>query len=365
LKITAVSTITLQLPFHHAGPPLYFAGKPRPGMEMLLVRVDTDEDITGWGEAFGPGIWPATRATIEALIAPLCIGRDPTQIVELGEGLQRKLHALGRAGSVLFALSGLDIALWDIAGKRKGVPLCRLLHDAPRREVPAYASLLRYGEPQRVADKTAEAVSRGYRHVKLHETGVAPTRAARKAAGSEIALMLDANCPWTVPEAVAVAQELKDVGLLWFEEPVWPPEDFSALAQVRRQGGIPVAAGENLATLQDFERMLAAGAVDYVQPSIIKMGGVTEMLKVFDLAQRHGAAVMPHSAYFGPGLLATLHVCAARAAGPWVERYYCDLDASPLGDAIDPVNGSLSVPPGPGLGVDPDPAIIQKYRVTP
>ena len=363
MKITAVSTIALQLPFQHAGPPLFFAGKPRPGMEMLLVRVDTDEGITGWGESFGPGIWLATRATIETLIAPLCIGRDPAQIAALGEDLQRKLHALGRAGSVVFALSGLDIALWDIAGKCKGVPLCRLLSETPRQDVPAYASLLRYGEPRLVAEKAAEAVSRGYKHVKLHETGVAQTRAAREAIGTGNALMLDTNCSWSVAEAIAVARELRDVGLLWFEEPVWPPEDFAGLAQVRRQGGIPIAAGENLATPTDFEHMLAAGAVDYVQPSIIKMGGVTEMVKVFNLAQSHGVAVMPHSAYFGPGLLATLHVCAARATGPWAERYYCDLDASPLGDAINPVNGRMTVPHGPGLGVDPDPEVIEKFRV--
>lgn len=363
MKITSVSTIALQLPFQHVGPPLYFAGKPRPGMEMLLVRVETDEGITGWGEAFGPGIWPATRATIENLVAPLSVGRDPSRIAELGDDLQRKLHALGRAGSVIFALSGLDIALWDIASKLRGVPLSRLLSDAPRQEVTAYASLPRYGESRLVAEKSEEAVSRGYKQVKLHETGVPQVRAARKAIGAEIVLMLDSNCPWSSAEAVAVAQELRDAGLLWFEEPVWPPEDFAALAQVRRHGGIPVAAGENLATLAEFERMVAAGAVDYVQPSVIKMGGVTEMLKIFDLAQQHGVGVMPHSPYFGPGLLATLHVCAARAPGAWIERYFCDVDASPLGEAINPVGGHLTVPSGPGLGADPDPAVIRRFQV--
>ena len=139
MKISAVSTIVLQLPFRHVGPPLLFAGKPRTTMEMLLVRVDTDAGITGWGEAFGPGIWPATRATIETLVAPLCIGRDPSQIQALGEDLQRKLHALGRSGSVMYALSGLDIALWDIAGKKAELPVCRLLSPAPKRDLPAYA----------------------------------------------------------------------------------------------------------------------------------------------------------------------------------------------------------------------------------
>ncbi|OGA43140.1 MAG: hypothetical protein A3G24_23705 [Betaproteobacteria bacterium RIFCSPLOWO2_12_FULL_62_13] len=362
MKISAISTIVLRLPFQHVGSPLLFAGKPRTAMEMLLVRMDTDEGITGWGEAFGPGIWPATCATIENLVAPLCIGHDPAQISTLHEDLQRKLHALGRSGSVVYALSGLDIALWDIAGKSAGLPLCRLLNSAPKRDVPAYASLLRYIEPSLVGRKSAEAVSRGYGHIKLHETGVVQAREARAAIGPDVRLMMDANCPWSVADAVAVARELRDVGLTWLEEPVWPPEDYAGLAQVREQGGIPVAAGENAGNVMDFGQMFSARAVDYAQPSIIKMGGVTEMLKVLKLAQSHGVMVMPHSAYFGPGLLATLHVCAAYPASTLIERYYCDLDASPLGEVINPVNGRLVVPQAPGLGADPDPAVIRRYQ---
>jgi D-galactarolactone cycloisomerase len=223
MKITALSTIVLRLPFPHDGPPLLFAGKPREGMEMLLLRVDTDEGITGWGEPFGPGIWPATCATIEALIAPLAIGRDAAQIDTLIDDLQRKLHALGRSGSVLYALGGLDIALWDIAAKRAGVPLSRLLNPAAKRELPAYASLLRYGDPALVARKSVDAIKRGYRQVKLHETGVAQARAARSAVGDDITLMMDANCPWSVAQSIAIAKELRSVRLHWLEEPVWPP----------------------------------------------------------------------------------------------------------------------------------------------
>jgi len=363
MKITALSTIVLRLPFPHDGPPLLFAGKPRAGMEMLLLRVDTDKGITGWGEPFGPGIWPATVATIEALIAPLAIGRDATQIDTLIDDLQRKLHALGRSGSVLYALGGLDIALWDIAAKRAGVPLSRLLNPAPKRELPAYASLLRYGEPALVAGKSLEAVTRGYRHVKLHETGVAEARAARDAIGAGITLMMDANCPWNVSEAIAIASELRDVRLHWLEEPVWPPDDYAGLARVRKEGGIPIAAGENAASLGDYEQLATSGAVDYVQPSITKMGGVTRMLKVFALARSHGISVAPHSAYFGPGLLATIHVCAAQPEPIAIERYFCDLEASPFGDTINPCAGRFAVPEKPGLGADPDPVVLEKYRV--
>ncbi len=363
MKIAAISTYVLRLPFMHDGPPLHFAGRPRNGMEMLLVRVDTDDGITGWGEAFGPGVWPATRAVIETIVAPMCLGRDSSRIAVLSEELQRNLHPLGRSGPVIFALAGLDIALWDIAGKRAEKPLAALLAADARTELTAYASLLRYGEPEFVARKCAEAVSRGYRQIKLHETGVAQMRAARDSAGPGVALMLDANCPWTVDQALAIARQLREFNLHWLEEPVWPPEDSRGLATVRQQGGIPVAAGENAASVTEFSNLMAANAIDYAQPSISKLGGVTPMLQVLALARQHGVSVMPHSPYFGPGFVATLHVCAAHSGDTMIERYFCDLDASPLGAAIKPVNGRIAVPQGAGLGVDPDPGVLRDFQL--
>jgi D-galactarolactone cycloisomerase len=363
MKIASISTCVLRLPFSHDGPPLHFAGRPRNGMEMLLVRVDTDDGITGWGEAFGPGIWPATRAVIETIVTPMCIGRDSTKIAALSEDLQRNLHPLGRSGPVIFALAGLDIALWDIAGKRAEKPLARLLAADPRTELTAYASLLRYDNSEFVARKCAEALGRGYRRVKLHETGVAQTRAAREAAGPGAGLMLDANCPWSVDQAVDIARQLREFNLLWLEEPIWPPEDCRGLAMVRQQGGIPVAAGENAASVTEFSNLMAAHAVDYAQPSIIKLGGVTPMVRVMELARQHGIGVMPHSPYFGPGFIATLHVCAAHPGDTMIERYYCDLDASPLGAAINPVSGRIAVPQGPGLGIDPDPGVLREFQL--
>ena len=363
MKIASINTYILRLPFPHDGPPLLFAGQPRNGMEMLLVRVDTDEGITGWGEAFGPGIWPATRATLETLIAPLCIGRDATQISTLQDDLRRKLHPFGSSGSVLYALSGLDIALWDIAGKRAGLPLSRLLNPDAKQELPAYASLLRYSDPNLVARKSLEAIGRGYRSIKLHEVGVAQAKMARDAIGADMTLMMDVNCPWAVAEAIGFAKELRDLNLHWLEEPVWPPDDYAGLARVRRDGGIAVAAGENASSMLDFERLLTTGAVNYVQPSITKMGGVTQMIKVFELARSHCAIVAPHSAYFGPGLLATLHVCAAQSESSIIERYYCDLEASPFGNIIDPVDGNFVIPEKPGLGADPAPEVLRNYQI--
>jgi L-alanine-DL-glutamate epimerase-like enolase superfamily enzyme len=175
--------------------------------------------------------------------------------------------------------------------------------------------------------------------------------------------MLDVNCPWTLPQARAMAAGLRDLRLKWLEEPLWPPEDYDGLASLRAGCGIPVAAGENVPTLLDFGRLLSAGAVDFVQPSPAKMGGVTELCKVFHLAAARDVTVMPHTFYHGPGLLAAVHATAALGtADSMIEWRYTDLEASLYGDSVLPARGAIRVPAGPGLGADPDPQVLRRYR---
>ena len=354
MRITRVQTLVLNLPMLIEGATPMLGGRPRTSIDMLLVRIDTDGGITGWGEAFGHRIFPATRAAIDTLLGPMCVGRDPSQISAIHDEFQRLLHGIGRNGPVLYALSGIDIALWDIAGKVAGVPLHRLLGGSPRADLPAYASLLRYGAADAVARYTEQALGRGYRLIKLHEITVPEVKAARDVAGAEARIMLDTNCPWTVVQAIEMARRLAPLGLRWLEEPVFPPENVAGLADVRQRGGIPTAAGENYGTVWDFRRAFEAGAIDYAQPSVTKIGGVTELRRVAALAETFGVTVVPHSAYFGPGLLASIHCIAAMPGDTLVERFYCDFARNPLGDAINPINGRIAVPQGPGLGVDPD-----------
>ena len=156
--------------------------------------------------------------------------------------------------------------------------------------------------------------------------------------------------------------KLRQYDLHWLEEPIFPPEDFQAIAKLRAETGVAMAAGENNCTSFQFRDMLSVDAVDYAQPSVTKVGGVTEFLKVATLADAAGVTLMPHSPYFGPGFLATLHLTAARGQpGALVERYHMDLEASLYGELIDPVNGAFAVPDGPGLGRDPDPDVIKTY----
>ena len=361
MKITNIETILLALPIITGQDVPLRGGVPTTSVEMPLVRVDTDAGISGWGEAFPPRVALATQSIIDTVLRPFCVGRDAGDITGLHDALERALLSSGRNGPARFAMSAVDIALWDIAGKAAGMPLYRLLGGG-RTDLPAYASLPRYGKPAAVRRYTEQALARGYRYIKVHEVAMGPIEAARAAAPG-VPLMVDANCPWTVPEAVDMARRLQPLGLHWLEEPVWPPENLDGLAEVRRVGGIPIAAGENYGTAWEFRRAFQAGALTYAQPSVTKIGGVTEMRKVIALAEAFGVTLAPHSPYFGPGLLAAIHCAAAIPAETLVERYYLDFAENPLGAAIDPQNGRLAIPQGPGLGLDPDPGIVAKYRV--
>jgi L-alanine-DL-glutamate epimerase-like enolase superfamily enzyme len=362
MAIRSIAALPIILPFEVLGPRPLFAGKPRETVPTLLVRVETEEGIVGWGEAFSHAAWAPTATALTEVVAPLALGRDETAIEALALEIQKTLHLFGRSGPITYALSGLEIALWDIAGKAAGKPLHALLGGARHDRLPAYASLPRYSDPRAVARVSAAAAARGYRAVKLHETGVEQTSAARAAVGRDIALMLDTNCPWSVPQALEMAARLRPFDLHWIEEPVWPPEDHAGLARVRHGGGIRTAAGENAASPAECAAMIAAGAVDFIQPSVTKIGGVAAWAEVARHARAQGVAVVPHSPYFGPGFLATLHLCATLPEQVWVERMDFDLPVDPFGAASVPREGWLAVPQGPGLGLDPDPGIIARHR---
>ncbi len=322
-------------------------------MDTLLVRVETDAGLHGWGEGFGFTLVETTKDAVDRLIGPACIGQDATDIATLMRMLARRFHNFGRNGPVSFGLSAIDIALWDIRAKAAGVPLHRLLGDAARASVPAYASLLRYGRPEDVARNVTQALSRGYRHIKLHEVDLRCIRAAHEAAPGT-PLMLDINCAWnTEAEAAQFCEDVAGLNAAWVEEPIWPPEDIPAIARIRAASAVPIAAGECNGTVEDFCRMLELRAVDVAQPSITKVGGVSAMMEIIELAREAGVRVVPHCPYFGPGLLATLHVLAAIEEAEPIEIYFADL-ARPPYPALVPVNGAIAVPAAPGLGLEPD-----------
>ncbi len=366
MKIVALEPFHISVPYDFGNTAQNAGAAQWKTMETLFVKVTTDEGLIGWGEGFGLATCGITKVAVERAIAPLAIGRDPTDIARLTADIAYRQRGSARNGPVAFALSALDIALWDIAGKRAGLPLYRLLGGAQTVErVQAYASLLRYGDAELVRQNSAKALARGYSNIKLHEIGAAEIAAAREAIGPDTVLTVDASCAWSVPQAIAMAEELRGQHLTWLEEPLWPPEDYAGLAKLKAEGGgMAIAAGENAGTLTDIAHFIDVAQVDYIQPSITKIGGVSAMMKVAEMARRARTKIAPHSPYFGPGLIATIHFAASLPERPVIERYYVDMEASPLGDLVEAPGGYMRVPNGPGLGLDVDEAVLGKYRAS-
>ena len=362
MKITSVEAIPLSIPATYGGEGWSLGSGGWRALDFCLVRVETDAGITGWGEAFSYSCRRAVTAAVTDMIAPIAVGRDATDISGLHAEIQKRMHLFGRFGITAFALSGLDIALWDIAGKAAGKPLHALLGGARRERLACYASFLRYADNALVARFCKQAVDEGYGAIKLHEISEPVIAAARAATPREVALLLDVNCEWSVEDAIAIGKRLAPMDLGWFEEPVFPPEDGAGLRAVGEACGIPIAAGENCCFATQFAQLFDARAVQYAQPSVTKVGGVTEFRKVAALAAVRGVKLAPHSPYFGPGALASLHLIAALTDDANFEYFYLNAEAALYGGMLNPRRGEVAVPQGPGLGADPDPAVIRRYR---
>jgi len=368
MRITDVKAHHLRIPFD-AGVASFRQGVSAiAALDMVIVEVLTDTGLTGWGDAFAYVCPRTTMTAIEEMIAPQARGievPDAEGIPGFMDRIQRNLHLFGRYGITMFAISGLDIALWDLAARAKGLPLHRLLGASKRTRIPAYASLLRIGKPEDIASECQTALRRGYTAIKLHETTTPAVFAARQAIGAGVPLMVDMNCPLDGTEAIAFAQACRAAAPMFLEEPVWPPEDFATLAEVRVKGGLNIAAGENACTVHQFRQMMTAGAVSYAQPSVTKVGGITEYMKVAALADEMGIKLAPHSPYFGPGLLATLQLMSLRDDGSFIEVFYMNRAACLWRGHVDvDANGTVAVPEGPGLGYEPDQEVMARYRVS-
>jgi L-alanine-DL-glutamate epimerase-like enolase superfamily enzyme len=359
--IARIDTIRLDIPFgdHYDGPRV----KPRgwTQRDVLLVRVETADGIVGWGEAFAYACASATDAAIRDMFAPRLIGQSCHDIAALSREMQRQLHIQGRYGITIFAWSGIEMALWDVAAKRTGVSLATLLGGRRRGSVPAYASLVRYGGTREVRDVAVKAIAEGYRDVKLHEIAVAPIEAGRDAVGQDVRLTTDVNCNWSLAEAKELLPRMKALDLYWVEEPIWPPEDFETLASLEERFGVALAAGENACTAFQFQDLIPA--VTFIQPSVTKIGGILEFMKVVDAARLVGKSVMPHSPYFGPGWWATLQLAAHAPEIGMIEYLYIE-SAGEIGKDIPlPKKGMIAIPDKPGLGFEPDFDAIEKFKV--
>lgn len=360
MRITSVESIALKIPFSdlYDGPRAKRRGWTE--FDTLLVRIETEDGLVGWGEAFAYGCASAVDALIRDTVAPLVVGEEIPDVAGFTLKLQRDLHIWGRYGITMFAISGVDIALWDLAAKKVGKNLATYLGGRVREQITAYASLVRYGGAEPIAVMTKRAVAEGFRDIKLHEIAYEPIAAAREAIGPDIRLTTDVNCAWSVTETETMLPKMKALGLYWVEEPTFPPEDYETHKALSRFG-VALSAGENACTAVEFARLSAA--LTFPQPSVTKIGGVSEFIKATQHAASLGRTVMPHSPYFGPGYWATLQLAAYLPAVGLFEYMYVEPEAYCGKDIPLPRDGRIAIPDAPGIGFESDDETLQRYRV--
>ena len=375
MKIAAIETFDLIAPLEH---PFGWSQGWLDDRSTTLVKVIADDGLVGWGEGAGADL-------INGLLAPLLIGQDPMDRTGLWERLFHALYngnnAVGLAGS---ALSALDIALWDLAGKATDLPVCALLGGKVRDKIAVYATGLYYTEgefPDRLLDEARGYVAEGFKGMKTKVGGlsiaedVARVRALRDAIGPDIHLMVDANEAYNATTAIRIGQKLAELDLVWFEEPV-NAQDLDAYLEVKAALPMAIAGGENLRTRYEFKPYLTRRAYDIVQPDVMHCGGITEMQRICAMANACGIQVNPHVWGSPVMIAATLHLAAtlppcppAHNALPYLQEPVMEFDRTPntIRQTICAVpfeheDGFVRVPTGPGLGIEVDEAVVERLR---
>ena len=349
--------------------PFYFSQSGFTERVVSLVKVSAEDGAYGWGEVYGPP--EVSRAAIDWL-APLVIGSDPLHIETIWSQLRKKIGVFGRSGVLVSAISAIDIALWDLRGKQLGQPVSVLLGGRRRDRVKVYATGLYFTEtanlPAALAEEARSYVAQGFRAMKMKiGLGIASdlriVQAVRAAIGNEVELMVDANCAYSLAEAVRLANLLEPYHIGWFEEPL-SPDDYAGYRELRQRTTIPIAGGENEYLLTGFRQLLAERCVDIAQPDICGAGGLTECKRIATLAAAFQINFTPHSWGTGVAFAAGLHLVSSldvlpgrmRLPEPLLEF---DRSENPLREQLTKPrftaeDGYVPVPTAPGLGIDVD-----------
>lgn len=348
-----------------------------------LVEVITDEGVTGWGEAFAQGLEPPQIAAtvLASALRPLLVDADPLATEVLWHRMYHATRDYGRKGSVIAAISAVDIALWDIAGQVRGAPIHALLGGTFRTRVQPYATgfyrVRGQGEAERLADEALRHHAAGFSHMKVKlGFGVADdlecmAAIGRAIAGKGVTLMVDTNHAYGRAEALRLGRALADYDLRWYEEPV-VPEDVQGYAELRSKLTMPIAGGENEHTLFGFRDLFAANAVDVAQPDIGSCGGFSAARHIATLAHAHGVAVNPHVWGSAVAQAASLHLIAALPVAHhalYAQQPVLEYDRSShpfrqhlVREPIAMVDGWVDIPTRPGLGIEIDRATLDRFR---
>ncbi len=347
--------------------------------DALLIRIETDEGITGVGEVDSlPSVIkaivdaPASHANAMGLRSML-LGEDPLEIDRLWHKMYRGSIYYGRTGPAIHAMSGIDIALWDIKGKALGQPIHRLLGGSHRDDIRAYASTLMPDTPEETGEVVAGLVERGFTAIKLGwgpfgrdaNLDVALVRAARQAAGDDIDLMFDIGMGWpNADHAIRQVRRFEEHRPYWVEEPLWPDETagYRKLADAVETR---IACGEEDTTHWGFARLMEETRVDVIQPDVTRAGGISELVKIAHQADLLGVTMVPHSWSTGIIKAASLHVIGAMPNATFLE--YCvqetALNQLLTVERFPVVDGKVALPQKPGLGVEIDDEVVKRFGV--
>src|SRR4051812_12108595 len=345
--------------------------KPEDDLHTIL-EVITDEDLIGIGSVFTSKA--LTHGAIE-LLRPILIGERADEPARVTEKLRQSTFWQGRGGSVEHAISGIDIALWDIFGKKCNQPVSRLLGGCYRTRIKPYGSIL-FDEPPALRRKLEATVARGFKGIKMgwrpfgrrdRKTDELLIKTARETVGPEVELMVDAGgseqfWPHGYKWAIETARMLANYDILWFEEAL-PPDDLEGFIELRRHSPVPIATGEVLTRRQSFRPFLERHAVDIVQPDCTKCGGLTEAWRIAWMAYEHNIQWVPHGWNTAIGLAADLHLSAAMPVARYVEYltpspYIEEIITEPF--KVD-AEGYLPIPDKPGLGIELNREALKKY----
>lgn len=355
-----------------------------------LVEVQTDEGVTGWGECFGPGaIAIANKGIVEKVIAPMVIGADPIDRDVIWHKVYNLLRDHGQKGMPIQALSGVDIALWDIAGKIAGLPLHKLIGGAHRSNVPVYGyGMMLRPEPlpdllARFEDEARAIVASGFVAAKM-KIGLGPhddvklAEAVRKAVGDSFVFMADANHAYTTSDAFYVGRALEELDAYWFEEPI-APEDYDGYRELRAGLKVNISGGEAEFSRWGWRSLLESRGLDIAQPEVCALGGISEYLRVLALCHAHHTPVVNHVWGSAIAVATNLHLLAAmpplpggmHPREPMLEfdttdnKFRDNLLTEPLSiqAQVAANDGRVAVPQQPGLGVVPDRDFIEHYRI--
>lgn len=355
-----------------------------------LVEVETDEGITGWGECFGPGnVAIANKTIVEQVIQPLILGDDPMDRDVIWHKVYNLLRDHGQKGMPLQSLSGVDIALWDIAGKVAGLPLHKLIGGAHRKSIPVYGyGMMLRQEPldnliSRFKEEAASIRDMGFLATKMKvglgvKADIRLAEAVRKGLGDEFPFMVDANHCYTTSDAFTVGRALEDLDVYWFEEPI-APEDHDGYRELRTGLNINISGGEAEFNRWGWRTLLESRGLSIAQPEVCALGGISEYLRVLALCHAHFTPVVNHVWGSAIAVATNMHLLAAMpplpgGLHPWEpmlefdttdNKFRDELLLHPLSiqDQVKKNNGRVSVPEGPGLGVEPDRSFIQHYAI--